>query len=276
MLCTASILNLLMISLDRYFAVTTPLRYRQVVTPSRVAVGLVIIWAVSLMVSFLPIHLGWNTNGTAVQNTTPNCTKTCDLEVNPIYGLVDCPAHLLHPSGHHVRHLLPDIQDSQGASQEDQPHVVLQQQQPHATHGEGAQSHRDAGGGAGRLRGVLVPLFHRVHVPRGVGEQRCQRSTHVHRPLAGLRQLGAEPHPLWHAQQGFSGGLPALAALLEDRGEPGAPACHPPRRGGPGAGTAGRAPTGRRAGGKSLKLEIRNGKGTSLVDGALRSAKALP
>uniref|UniRef100_A0A8B9T5E3 Histamine receptor H2 n=1 Tax=Anas platyrhynchos TaxID=8839 RepID=A0A8B9T5E3_ANAPL len=66
MLCTASILNLLMISLDRYFAVTTPLRYRQVVTPSRVAVGLVIIWAVSLMVSFLPIHLGWNTNGTAV------------------------------------------------------------------------------------------------------------------------------------------------------------------------------------------------------------------
>uniref|UniRef100_A0A8B9T6C5 Histamine receptor H2 n=1 Tax=Anas platyrhynchos TaxID=8839 RepID=A0A8B9T6C5_ANAPL len=88
MLCTASILNLLMISLDRYFAVTTPLRYRQVVTPSRVAVGLVIIWAVSLMVSFLPIHLGWNTNGTAVQNTTPNCTKTCDLEVNPIYGLI--------------------------------------------------------------------------------------------------------------------------------------------------------------------------------------------
>ncbi|KAM6322391.1 histamine H2 receptor [Podargus strigoides] len=89
MLCTASILNLFMISLDRYFAVTTPLRYSQLVTRSRVTVGLVVIWTVSLMVSFLPIHLGWNTNGTAVQNTVPNCNMECTLEVNPVYGLVD-------------------------------------------------------------------------------------------------------------------------------------------------------------------------------------------
>lgn len=89
MLCTASILNLFMISLDRYCAVTTPLRYSQLVTPSRVAVGLVVIWTVSLMVSFLPIHLGWNTNGTAVQNTVPDCNQECTLEVNPVYGLVD-------------------------------------------------------------------------------------------------------------------------------------------------------------------------------------------
>ncbi|KAL9836271.1 histamine H2 receptor isoform 1-T2 [Geothlypis trichas] len=89
MLCTASILNLLMISLDRYFAVTTPLHYGQVVTPSRVAVGLAVIWTVSLMVSFLPIHLGWNTKEIAVQNTGPTCSEECTLAVNLVYGLVD-------------------------------------------------------------------------------------------------------------------------------------------------------------------------------------------
>nr|XP_016852849.1 PREDICTED: histamine H2 receptor isoform X1 [Anolis carolinensis]XP_016852850.1 PREDICTED: histamine H2 receptor isoform X1 [Anolis carolinensis]XP_016852851.1 PREDICTED: histamine H2 receptor isoform X1 [Anolis carolinensis]XP_016852852.1 PREDICTED: histamine H2 receptor isoform X1 [Anolis carolinensis]XP_016852853.1 PREDICTED: histamine H2 receptor isoform X1 [Anolis carolinensis]XP_016852854.1 PREDICTED: histamine H2 receptor isoform X1 [Anolis carolinensis] len=90
MLCTASILNLFVISLDRYYAITAPLRYHSVVTPFRAGVALVLIWVVSLMVSFLPIHLGWNTNNTTIQNThVMDRKQECMLEVNALYVLVD-------------------------------------------------------------------------------------------------------------------------------------------------------------------------------------------
>nr|KAF6346678.1 histamine receptor H2 [Pipistrellus kuhlii] len=88
MLCTASILNLFMISLDRYCAVTAPLRYPVLVTPLRVGVSLVLIWAVSITLSFLSIHLGWNSReeagGGANRTVLP-----CKVQVNLVYGLVD-------------------------------------------------------------------------------------------------------------------------------------------------------------------------------------------
>ncbi|XP_029426383.1 histamine H2 receptor isoform X2 [Nannospalax galili] len=86
MLCTASILNLFMISLDRYCAVTDPLRYPVLVTPVRVAISLVFIWVISITLSFLSIHLGWNSrNGTSRGNDT----LKCKVQVNEVYGLVD-------------------------------------------------------------------------------------------------------------------------------------------------------------------------------------------
>ncbi|XP_007954237.2 histamine H2 receptor [Orycteropus afer afer] len=87
MLCTASILNLFMISLDRYCAVTDPLRYPVLVTPIRVAISLVFIWVISITLSFLSIHLGWNSrNKTSSGNHT---TLKCKVQVNEVYGLVD-------------------------------------------------------------------------------------------------------------------------------------------------------------------------------------------
>ncbi|XP_051027444.1 histamine H2 receptor isoform X2 [Acomys russatus] len=86
MLCTASILNLFMISLDRYCAVTDPLRYPVLVTPVRVAISLVFIWVISITLSFLSIHLGWNSRN---ETKGGNDTSKCKVQVNEVYGLVD-------------------------------------------------------------------------------------------------------------------------------------------------------------------------------------------
>uniref|UniRef100_A0A3B5AUM8 Histamine H2 receptor n=1 Tax=Stegastes partitus TaxID=144197 RepID=A0A3B5AUM8_9TELE len=90
MLCTASILTLLAISVDRYLAVTMPLRYTSVVLPWRVAVAMATVWTVSVAVSFLPIQMGWNTVNGTVQNHGPWASeRRCRFELNRPYVLTD-------------------------------------------------------------------------------------------------------------------------------------------------------------------------------------------
>lgn len=68
LLCTSSIMTLLAISVDRYFAISAPLTYPRRVTRLRVALVLISIWVWSLALSFLPIHMGWNTADYHVQH----------------------------------------------------------------------------------------------------------------------------------------------------------------------------------------------------------------
>lgn len=90
MLCTASILTLLVISVDRYLAVTMPLRYASLVLPWRVAVAMAGVWTVSVAVSFLPIQMGWNTVNGTVQNHGPgDPERKCRFELNRPYVLTD-------------------------------------------------------------------------------------------------------------------------------------------------------------------------------------------
>ncbi|XP_064631263.1 alpha-2C adrenergic receptor-like [Lineus longissimus] len=60
LLCTASILNLCMISLDRYWSITQAINYVRKRTPKRAAFMVAIVWASSAMVCLPPL-IGWKT-----------------------------------------------------------------------------------------------------------------------------------------------------------------------------------------------------------------------
>ncbi|XP_002732063.1 D(1) dopamine receptor-like [Saccoglossus kowalevskii] len=57
--CTASIMNLCMISVDRYYIVSHPFRYAGEGSLRRVQIMMLIAWLVSIVVSVLPISFGW-------------------------------------------------------------------------------------------------------------------------------------------------------------------------------------------------------------------------
>ncbi len=86
MLCTVSILTLFAISLDRYFAVTTPLRYQQKMNGKVVWKCVAGIWVFSLLMAFLPIHLGWNTASGKIMNM--DNPESCVFELNKAYVLL--------------------------------------------------------------------------------------------------------------------------------------------------------------------------------------------
>ncbi|XP_020485955.1 histamine receptor H2b [Labrus bergylta] len=94
MLCTASILTLLAISVDRYLAISAPLSYSQRVTPLRATLGMIAIWTLSLAVSFVPIHLGLNTADYKVQHLDWSIGdedkegRYCQFEWNNNYVLI--------------------------------------------------------------------------------------------------------------------------------------------------------------------------------------------
>uniref|UniRef100_T1JG62 G-protein coupled receptors family 1 profile domain-containing protein n=1 Tax=Strigamia maritima TaxID=126957 RepID=T1JG62_STRMM len=86
MCCTASILHLCAVSLDRYIAIKDPLKYSRCMT-RRVVVSLIAsIWIVSALMSFVPIelHLHQAPNLTPLLDSMP----TCALDLAPPYAVV--------------------------------------------------------------------------------------------------------------------------------------------------------------------------------------------
>nr|XP_057941429.1 5-hydroxytryptamine receptor 6 [Doryrhamphus excisus] len=63
MCCSASILNLCVISLDRYVFIISPLRYKQRMTLPRALLLVGAAWGLAALASFLPIEMKWHSLG---------------------------------------------------------------------------------------------------------------------------------------------------------------------------------------------------------------------
>ncbi|KAK1342404.1 hypothetical protein QTO34_015169 [Cnephaeus nilssonii] len=77
--CTASILGLCIISIDRYIGVSYPLRYPTIVTQKRGLLALLCVWALSLVISVGPLF-GW-------RQPAPEDETICQITEEPGYVL---------------------------------------------------------------------------------------------------------------------------------------------------------------------------------------------
>ena len=93
--CTASILHLCVISVDRYLAVTEPLTYRGRMTRRRALTAVAGVWTCSSAISFVPVYAGWfvedsaAAGGGGIQHMRLyEDGPTCGLFVNPVYAVI--------------------------------------------------------------------------------------------------------------------------------------------------------------------------------------------
>ncbi|XP_053126166.1 alpha-1A adrenergic receptor isoform X1 [Hemicordylus capensis] len=77
--CTASIMSLCVISIDRYIGVSYPLRYPAIVTEKRGLLTLLCVWALSLVISIGPLF-GW-------RPPPPEDEKVCNINTDRAYVL---------------------------------------------------------------------------------------------------------------------------------------------------------------------------------------------
>ncbi|XP_039605599.1 trace amine-associated receptor 1-like, partial [Polypterus senegalus] len=88
MLVTASIIHLCLISVDRYFAVCHPLRYKNIITDFVTFIFIVFTWVLSAVLGFIIIFLELNIKGIEDQYINAKCVGSCNLMLNEVSGLL--------------------------------------------------------------------------------------------------------------------------------------------------------------------------------------------
>ncbi|NXH27075.1 DRD1L protein, partial [Myiagra hebetior] len=85
--CTASILHLCLIGLERYWALSSPFRCQRMLTRRVALVAIGVVWLLSLLISFIPVQLRWHRerprpgwNGSAEEGS-------CDSSLGRTYAI---------------------------------------------------------------------------------------------------------------------------------------------------------------------------------------------
>lgn len=111
LLCTASIMNLCLISLDRYWSITKAVDYLKSRTPARAAVMITAVWIMSALICIPPL-LGWkvkmpegplpkcqvSVGGMGRDSVLPPSYNTL-LKLTPIVGAIDAARQVASPLG---------------------------------------------------------------------------------------------------------------------------------------------------------------------------------
>uniref|UniRef100_A0A3Q2CJ38 G-protein coupled receptors family 1 profile domain-containing protein n=1 Tax=Cyprinodon variegatus TaxID=28743 RepID=A0A3Q2CJ38_CYPVA len=81
MCSTASILNLCIISVDRYWAIASPFKYERKMTHRVAFVMIGVAWMLSILISFIPVQMNCHLNGTTM------ATMSCVANLNKTYAI---------------------------------------------------------------------------------------------------------------------------------------------------------------------------------------------
>ncbi|XP_035998267.1 D(5)-like dopamine receptor [Fundulus heteroclitus] len=84
MCSTASILNLCIISMDRYWAISSPFRYERRMTRRFAFLMIGVAWTLSILISFIPVQLSWHRADNSTTRTSPG---DCNASLNRTYAI---------------------------------------------------------------------------------------------------------------------------------------------------------------------------------------------
>uniref|UniRef100_A0A3Q2V802 D(1)-like dopamine receptor n=1 Tax=Haplochromis burtoni TaxID=8153 RepID=A0A3Q2V802_HAPBU len=87
MCSTASILNLCIISVDRYWAISSPFKYERKMTHRVAFVMIGVAWTLSILISFIPVQLNWHRAGEEDFNSSDVAAQSCVANLNKTYAI---------------------------------------------------------------------------------------------------------------------------------------------------------------------------------------------